>query len=107
MYDYDQVKYRTLLQWGTLLVISFVFGIFGCVAAWAVVTQYTSKHTPNIALAATAAAFLAAAVIELPAAVIFFYRRWRGEIIGYFDYEVVLDPDKDSADGVHHGPDHR
>jgi uncharacterized membrane protein YsdA (DUF1294 family) len=107
MYDYDQVKYRTPLQWGTLLVISFVFGVFGSVAAWAVVTQYTSKHTLNIALMATAAAFLAAAVIELPAAAIFFCRRWRGEIIGYFDCEVVMDPDKDSADGVNHGSDHR
>jgi len=45
LYDYDQVKYRTPLQWGALLIISLVFAVFGSVAAWAVVIQYTSKHT--------------------------------------------------------------
>ena len=104
LYDYDQVKYRTPFQWGSLLIISAVFAGFGGVAAWAVVAQYTSKHSVDIALIAVAAAFLAAAVIELPAAAIFFLRRWRGEIVGYFDYEVI--EHEKSSNGVHHGPDH-
>ncbi len=94
LYDYDQVKYRTPLQWGVLLMLSFVFASFGSLVAWVVIAQYGSKRTVNVALTAVAAAFLAAAAIELPAGLIFFYRRWRGEILGYFDYEVVGESDE-------------
>ena len=104
LYKYDQVKYRTPLQWSALLIVSVVFAGFGSVATWAAVIQYRSKNSVDVALIATAAAFLAAAVIELPAAAIFFFRRWRGEIVGYFDYEVIED---EKSDGVHNGPDHR
>jgi hypothetical protein len=107
LYDYDQVKYRTPLQWGTLLVIACALAAFGSLCAWAVVAEYKSKHGLDTGLIALAAAFLAMAVIELPAALIFFYRRWRGEILGYFDYEVVNDANAESTSGVNHGPDHR
>jgi uncharacterized membrane protein len=106
LYDYDQVKYRTPLQWGILLVVSFIFATFGSAVALAVVTQYRSEHTLNVALIAVTAAFLAAAVIEFPAAVIFFYRRRRGEIMGYFDYEVLADANH-GRNEVDHGSDHR
>jgi len=106
LYDYDQVKYRTPLQWGILLVVSSIFATFASAVALAVVTQYRSEHTLNVALMAVAAAFFAAAIVELPAAVIFFYRRRRGEITGYFDYEVLSDADH-GRNEVDHGTDHR
>jgi H+/Cl- antiporter ClcA len=106
MYDYDQVKYRTPIQWGSLLILSFIFAVFGSAVLWAVVGEYRSKHELDTALLAVGAAFLCGAIIELPASAIFFYRRWRGEITGYFDYEVLGASEHDK-DGVHHGPDHR
>ncbi len=106
MYDYDQVKYRTPLQWGASLILSFIFAVFGCVVLWAVVGEYKSKHELDTGLIAVAAMCLGLAIIELPASAIFFYRRWRGEITGYFDYEVLGTIDH-GKDGVNHGSDHR
>ena len=107
MYDYDQVKYRTPLQWGAYFILALVFAIFGCVVLWAVFSEYKSKHWLDTGLIAIAAMCLGGAIIELPASAVFLYRRWRGDITGYFDYEVVMDADRGSTDGVEHGPDHR
>jgi hypothetical protein len=107
MYDYDQVKYRTPVHWGASLILSVIFSVFGCVVLWAVVGEYKSKHELDTGLIAIAVMCLGLAIIELPASVIFFYRRLRGEITGYFDYEVAMEADRGSINGVNHGSDHR
>ena len=49
---------------------------------------------------------IASGVIEFSAALIYFYRRGRGETVGYFDYEVIQDQTSKGTGGVHHGPDY-
>jgi hypothetical protein len=58
---------------------------------WSSVIRYRSGHGIDTALLSLSAMCVAIAVIELPAALIYFYRRWRGELPGYFDYEVIDD----------------
>jgi hypothetical protein len=107
LYRYDQVKYRTPLQWGVLFFVSIILAAIGSLGVWSVVRQYNAKHGLGTGVLALAAMSLAIAAIELPAAVIFFYRRWRGEMTEYFDYEVMNETDQKRTDGVHHGSDHR
>ena len=106
VWDYDQVKYRTPVQWGCLLILSFVFAVFGSAVLWAVIREYKARHELNTGLAAVSAMFLGVAIIELPASFVFFYRRWRGEILGYFDYEILDETDQDKG-GINHGSGYR
>jgi hypothetical protein len=55
-----------------LLALSVIFAAGGSLVGWAVVAQYRSKIV-DLALVAAAASFLANVMIELPAALIFFY----------------------------------
>ena len=107
LYNYDQIKYRTPLQWSILLAVGVVLTLFGSLGVWSIAGQYNAKHSVDLVLIALTAMCLAMAVIELPAALIFFYRRWQGEITGYFDYEIVRSEDEGRADGVSHGSGHR
>lgn len=106
LYSYDQVKYRTPIQWGVLFAVGLVLALLAGVGVWSTVYQYKSRHTVDTALVALTVMCFGMAFVELPAALIFFYRRWRGEITGYFDYEVLTDGDADTTNGVDHGPDH-
>ena len=106
VYDYDHVKYRTRLQWALSFTAGCVLAIIGCMGIWSVVTGFRSGLGMETGLLALSAMCLAMAVIELPAALIYFYRRLRGETTGFFDYEVVDDGSQKSGQGVHHGPDH-
>ena len=104
LYDYDHVKYRTRLQWMLSFAAGLVLAIFGCLGVWSIVIRYRSGRGIDTAILALSAMCVAMAVIEVPAALVYFYRRSRGEVAGYFDYEVI-DRGQGSP-GVHHGPDH-
>ena len=104
LYDYDHVKYRTRLQWTLSFAAGFVLAVIGGLGVWSVAIRYRSGSGVDTAILALSMMCVAMAVIEFPAALIYFYRHSRGEVTGYFNYEVV-DRDKSSA-GVHHGPDH-
>jgi len=105
MYNYDQVKYRTPTQWGLFLFLSLLFAVLGCGFLWVAVKEFRSKNELDTAYIAFAAMLLGGAVIELPASLTFFYRRWRGEITGYFDYEVSPGAENNKV-GEDHGSDH-
>jgi hypothetical protein len=107
LYDYDHVKYRTGLQWALSFVAGLALAGLGCMGIWSVVIGFRSGVGVDTGLLAISAMCLAMAVIELPAALIYFYRRMRGEMTGYFDYEIVDDDSHKDSQGVHHGPDHR
>ena len=104
LYDYDHVKYRTRLQWTLSFAAGFVLAVIGSLGVWSVAVRYRSGRGVDTATLALSVMCVAMAVIEFPAALIYFYRHSRGEVTGYFNYEVV-DRDKSSA-GVHHGRDH-
>ena len=106
LYDYDHVKYRTRLHWVLSFAAGLVLAAIGCMGVWAVVTRFRSGDGIDTALLALSATCVASAVIELPAALVYFYRRWQGETTGYFDYEVIDDQGQKGSHGVHHGPDH-
>ena len=105
LYDYDQVKYRTSLQWAASFAAGFVLAVIGGLGVWSAVIRYRSGRGIDIALLSTSAMCIAIAIIEAPAALVYFQRRRKGESTGCFDYEVI-ENEKDS-NGVHHGPDHR
>ncbi len=106
LYDYDHVKYRTRLQWTLSVVAGLVLAVIGGMGVWSTVVRYRSGHGIDTAVLALSVMCVAMAVIEFPAALTYFYRRWRGEMTGYFDYEVIDDPSEKGSHGVHHGPDH-
>jgi hypothetical protein len=105
LYDYDHVKFRTPLHWALSFAAGLVLAVLGCTGIWVEATRYRSGHGIDGALLPLSAMCVAIAVIELPAALIYFYRRTRGEPTDYFDYEVI-DQEKGS-NGVHHGSDNR
>ena len=105
LYDYHHVKYRTGLQWAASFAAGFVLAVIGYIGVWSAAIRYRSGHGIDIALLSISAACIAIAIIEVPAALTYFYRRRKGEPTGYFDYEV-MEHEKGST-GVHHGPDHR
>lgn len=104
LYDYKHVKYRTRIQWTVSFLAGLVLAAIGCMGVWSTVIRYRSGHGIDTAILALSAMCVAMAFIEFPASLVYFYRRWRGEMTGYFDYEVI-DRDQGSP-GVHHGPDH-
>jgi hypothetical protein len=106
LYDYAHVKYRTPLQWTLSFAARLVLAGIGCRGVWSVVIRYRSGRGLDTAILALSAMCIAMAIIEFPAAFIYFYRRWRGETTGYFDYEVIDDRGQNGSPGVHHGPDH-
>jgi hypothetical protein len=106
LYDYDHVKYRTRLQWALSFVAGIVLAAIGCLGVWSIVIGYRSGRGVDTAILALSATCVAMAVIELPAALIYFYRRSRGEVAGYFDYEVEVTDRGQGTPGVHRGPDH-
>ncbi len=106
LYDYDHVKYRTRLHWALSFAAGLVLAAIGCLGARSTVIRYRSGDGSDTALLALSATCVASAVIELPAALVYFYRRWRAETTGNFDYEVIEDPGQKGSHGVHHGPDH-
>jgi hypothetical protein len=104
LYDYDHVKFRTPLQWALSFAAALVLAAIGCVGVWGEVIRYRSGRGIDGALLPLSAMCIAIAIIELPAALIYFYRRRRAELTGYFDYETI---DEKGGNGVHHGSDHR
>jgi hypothetical protein len=105
LYDYDHVKYRTGVQWAVSFVAGFAVAAIGSIGVWAAVIRYRSGHGIDIALLSISAACIAIAIIEVPAAVVYFCRRRRGEPTGYFDCEVI--EHEKGGNGAPHGPDHR
>src|SRR5258706_936653 len=89
LYDYDHVKYRTRLQWTLSFAAGFVLAVIGGLGVWSVAIRYRSGSGVDTAILALSMMCVAMAVIEFPAALTYFYRPLRGEVTGYFDYEVV------------------
>lgn len=105
LYDYDHVKFRTPLQWGLSFVAGLVLAAIASIGLWGETIRYRSGRGIDGALLLLSAMCMAVAIIELPAALVYFYRRRRGELTGYFDYEIV--DDEKSGKGVSRSPDHR
>ena len=93
LYDYDHVKYRTGLQWALSFVAGLALACLGCMGIWSVIIGFRSGLGIETGLLAISAMCLA-------------NRRVRGEMTGYFDYEIVDDGSHKDSQGVHHGPDH-
>jgi len=104
LYDYDHVKYRTVIQWAASFAVGFVVAVIGCIGVWSAVIRCRSGHGIDVALLSISASCIAIAIIEVPAALVYFYRRRKGQLTGYFDYDVI--ESEKSSNGVHHGPDH-
>jgi hypothetical protein len=91
LYDYDHVKFRTPLQWALSLAAGLVFAAIASIGLWGETIRYRSGRGIDGALLPLSAMCMAIAIIELPAALLYFYRRRRGQLTGNFDYEIVND----------------
>jgi hypothetical protein len=88
LYDYDHVKFRTPLQWGLSLAAGLVLAAIALIGLFGETIRYRSGRGIDSALLPLSVMCLAIATIELPAALVYFYRRRKGEPTGYFDYEI-------------------
>jgi hypothetical protein len=79
-------------------------GAIASIGLWAETIRYRSGRGIDGALLPLSAMCMAVAIIELPAALVYFYRRRRGELTGYFDERV---DDEKSGKGEFRRPDHR
>ena len=104
LYDYNYVKFRTSLQWALSLAIGLVLAAIASIGLWGETIRYRSGRGIDGALLPLSAMCMAVAIIELPAALVYFYRRRRGELTDYFDYETV-DGEK-AGNGASRRPDH-
>ena len=103
LFDYDQVKHRTPFQ-------QTASGILGCLALGlgaAIVWVMWSSKTGTWIDILFAVAALAYGLINAPVGIVYWFRRSRGELTGYFDYEVVDQENERHGKGVDHAPDHR
>ncbi|MFZ3342884.1 MAG: hypothetical protein WA609_18700 [Terriglobales bacterium] len=103
LYDYDLVKFRTPLQWWLSLAAGIVLATIASVGLWGEIIRYRSGRGVDGALLPLSAMCMAVAIIELPAALVYFYRRRKGELTGYFDYEIV--DDENAGNKVFRRPD--
>jgi len=101
---YDQVKYRTPFQQAASVILGCLALVYAATFGW---IMWSAKTGTWMGVIIIVAAF-AYGLINAPAGIIYWLRRWRGEVTDYFDYEVV-EPggDDDSVEGESHAPDHR
>jgi hypothetical protein len=100
LYSYDQVKHRTRMEWIGSLVIGLFFLILGVpfgISMWQISTD--SGLIGRAAAMVLPLAFVAVALVEFPAALIYFYRKSRCIPVDIWDCETPHDP----AVQEHHG----
>jgi hypothetical protein len=107
LFDYQDIKYNSRLQWSLHLIFGGSALVFGSVTLFALLRQAMHGDVEFVPIVMATCALLVG-LLYAPAAVIYFFRRNRGEPTDFFDYDV-LDRGRQTSntDGDSDAPDHR
>ena len=107
LFDYQDIKYNSRLQWGLHLIFGLSALIFGFRTLILLIRHAKHAHFEFVPVVfATCSVLLG--LLYAPAAIIYFIRRRRGEPTDIFDYEVLHRGQQTiDTDGDPDAPDHR
>jgi hypothetical protein len=92
LYSYDYIRTRTRLIW----IASFTLGLITSASAvaflWGVAHEFREEQNVDFGAIAIAAMLAGIGVLEVPAGLIYFWRRWRGEPVDIWQTETPNDP---------------
>ena len=106
LFPYATIKHNSRLDWRLQLILGLVALVFGSVSLIFLIQQAMHGDFEFVPTLLAICAVLAG-VLYVPAAIIYFARRRRGEPTDFFDYEVTAHGQHTTRDeGATHAPDH-
>jgi hypothetical protein len=92
LYSYEYIRTRTKFVWIASFILGLITSAFAVACLWGVVHEFRKDERIDGGLIGIAGMLAGIGLLEVPAGIIYFWRRRRGEPVDLWQVETPNDP---------------